>query len=226
MRPVRRLGLIIANGDFALPMNRLPVVVPAQSPGLVTSSPAPAPIVTAPAPAPIPAPVISSAPSTNTPPPVFSMSTVPAPVPQTQIFQGGPMILPMTQPAPVALPMQNPDTLPGAWPGLNPAPAPTQVNILPVTVPTPQPVTFLGPPAQAPATQPTTANTLPAQVPVGQPTVIVTPTSGPIPSPQSVAAAAAPASWFDQQMIPGVKNSYLVLGGLGLLVLFGGRKKK
>jgi hypothetical protein len=70
-----------------------------------------------------------------------------------------------------------------------------------------------------------TATTLPAQVPVQQP-VIVTPTSGPIPSPQTVAAATAtPTSWLDQQMIPGINNSFLLLGGIAAFVFLGGKKK-
>ncbi|MBZ5532615.1 MAG: hypothetical protein LAO20_14375 [Acidobacteriia bacterium] len=113
--------------------------------------------------------------------------------PMTPAFQGGPVLVA----APT--PFQNPDTLPGAWPGLNPAT---------------QPGVFTTLPAQVPSTQ---ASTKP---------LVVTPTSGTIPSPATVAAAAAPASsWFDQQMIPGVKNSYLVLGGIAALLLFGGKKK-
>jgi hypothetical protein len=69
-----------------------------------------------------------------------------------------------------------------------------------------------------------TATTLPAQVPVQQP-VVVTPTSGPIPSPQTVAAATAPAtSWLDEQLIPGINNSYLLLGGIAAFLFFGGKK--
>jgi hypothetical protein len=68
---------------------------------------------------------------------------------------------------------------------------------------------------------PVQANGGPAQVPV-----IVTPTSGPIPSPATVAAAAAaPVSWLDQQMISGIPNSYLLLGAIGALFLFGDKKK-
>lgn len=72
------------------------------------------------------------------------------------------------------------------------------------------------------------AKPLPLVVPqTSAPSVVVTPTSGPIPSPAALAAATAgPApSWFDQSMIDGVPNKYLVLGGVGLWVLFAGGKK-
>jgi len=98
-------------------------------------------------------------------------------------------------------PFPNPDTLPGAWPGLT-----------------------LGPISQEPPppifNTTIQANGLPGQVPV-----VVTPTSGPIPAPGTVAAAtAAPASWFDQSLIAGIANKWLLLGGIGALFLFGGKK--
>jgi hypothetical protein len=73
----------------------------------------------------------------------------------------------------------NPDTRPGAWPGLVAPGGVIQAN---------------GGPAQVPIQNP--------------PAVVVTPTSGPIPPPQVLAAAAAPApaSWMDQTMISGVPN--------------------
>ena len=93
----------------------------------------------------------------------------------------------------------NPDTLPGAWPGLNPQP---------------------------PAI---TATTLPAQIPqVNNPSasnpVVVTPTSGTIPPPAAVAAGTAPVPWLEQSLIGGIANKWLLLGGVGALFLFGGKK--
>lgn len=101
---------------------------------------------------------------------------------------------PMIQPSPgVVAFLQNPDTRPGSWPGLNPAPA-------------------------------VVASGLPAQVPVQTPAVVVTPTSGAIPPPQAVAAAAAaPVSWLEQSLIGGIPNKYLLLGGIAGLFLFGGK---
>ena len=87
----------------------------------------------------------------------------------------------------------NPDTRPGAWPGLVPQNTGGTV----------------------------TANTLPAQVPV-----VVTPTSGPIPAPGTVAAGtAAPASWLEQSLIGGIANKWLLVGGIGAFLFFGGKKK-
>jgi hypothetical protein len=67
---------------------------------------------------------------------------------------------------------------------------------------------------------PISVTTLPLQVPI-----VVTPTSGPIPSPATVqAATAAPASWFDQSLIAGISNKYLLLGGVLAMFLFGSKK--
>lgn len=102
------------------------------------------------------------------------------------------------EPSPQITPFVNPDTRPGAWPGLT-----------------------LNPPAPEPAPQPQVFTGTPGQVPV-----VVTPTSGPIPSPGTVAAAtSAPASWLDQSLIAGIPNKFLLLGGLGAFLLFGGKKK-
>jgi hypothetical protein len=91
----------------------------------------------------------------------------------------------------------NPDTLPGAWPGLN---------------------------TQPPAI---TATTLPAQVPQTNPSagnpVVVTPTSGTIPPPATVAAGTAPVPWLEQSLIGGIQNKWLLLGGLGAFLAFGGK---
>ncbi len=39
------------------------------------------------------------------------------------------------------------------------------------------------------------------------------------------AAAPAPASWLDQEMIPGVKNTWLALGGgLAAMMFFGSKR--
>jgi len=103
-------------------------------------------------------------------------------------------------PAPVPFP-GNPDTQPGAWPGLT--------------------ITNVGPISQEPPPQPQVFNGSPGQVPV-----VVTPTSGPIPSPGTVAAGTtAPASWLDQSLIGGIPNKYLLLGGIGAYLFFGGKHK-
>lgn len=65
-----------------------------------------------------------------------------------------------------------------------------------------------------------TQSTLPAQVPI-----VTTPASGPIPSPGTVAAGTMTAtSWLDQQMITGIPNSWLLLGGAAAFLLMGGKK--
>jgi hypothetical protein len=61
-------------------------------------------------------------------------------------------------------------------------------------------------------------------MPVAQLPVVVSPTSGAIPPPQTVAAATQPVSWLDRQLISGVPNKYLLLGGLGAALFFGGKK--
>jgi len=115
----------------------------------------------------------------------------------------GPAIMPQPFPG-------NPDTMPGAWPGLNPALNPS------MSPANPAPGVILNPPI----TSPMQANGGPAQVPV-----IVTPTSGPIPSPATVAAAAAAhVSWLEQSMIGGIANKWLLLGGIAALFVFGGKK--
>jgi hypothetical protein len=122
----------------------------------------------------------------------------------------GPLPIPGFQPGVVVAPFPgNPDTRPGAWPGLN-------QNLIPVD---PGYVPGFVLPNQ---TTPLVANGGPAQVPK----VVVTPTSGTIPSPADVAAAsAAPASWLEQSLIGGIANKWLLLGGLGAFLFFGGKKK-
>jgi hypothetical protein len=116
-----------------------------------------------------------------------------------------PMLTPVTitnmgpipqEPPPPVFP-GNPDTRPGAWVGLGP-----------LTYPGNEP-----PPPVFPAN--------------GSPgTVVVTPTSGPIPPPGTVAAGTtAPASWLDGSMIAGIPNKFLLLGGLGAFLFFGGKHK-
>lgn len=93
-----------------------------------------------------------------------------------------------------------------------------------------QPPIIVGPVMQLPPASPappsggvtaTTQTTLPAQVPI-----VTTPASGPIPSPGTVAAGTTTAtSWLDQQMITGIPNSWLLLGGAAAFLLFGGHKK-
>ena len=111
------------------------------------------------------------------------------------------------EPAPIPAPFPgNPDTQPGAWPGL---------------ITSPGPITYPGnePPPIVPPFPATTNQG-------GTGTVVVTPTSGPIPSPGTVAAGtAAPASWLDQSLIGGIPNKFLLLGGLGAFLLFGGKRK-
>lgn len=106
------------------------------------------------------------------------------------------------EPRPIIAPFPgNPDTQPGAWPGL---------------ITSPGPITYPGnePP-------PIVASGAPGQVPV-----VVTPTSGPIPSPGTVAAGtSAPPSWLDQSLIGGIPNKFLLLGGIGAFLLFGGKRK-
>lgn len=105
---------------------------------------------------------------------------------------------PRPQPSPFP---GNPDTQPGAWPGLTLGPI-----TYPGNEPPPQPTVFTGTPGQVP--------------------VVVTPTSGPIPSPGTVAAGTtAPASWLDQSLIGGIPNKFLLLGGLGAFLFFGGKHK-
>ena len=109
-------------------------------------------------------------------------------------FNSAPMValeVPGVSPGTVVQPLPNPDTRPGAWPGLAPGGAGTiQVS------------------------------TLPAQVPV-----VVTPTSGTIPPPATVAAATAPVSWLEQSLIPGIANKWLLLGGVAA-ALFLRREKR
>lgn len=85
------------------------------------------------------------------------------------------------------------------------------------------------PTSTAPGT--VTANGLPGQVPVtsgGAGTVVVSPSSGVIPDPSTVAAGTTAAtSWFEQQMIAGIPNWWL-LAGAGVLFLMhnsGGKKR-
>jgi hypothetical protein len=114
-----------------------------------------------------------------------------------------PMFKPLTitmgpipqEPPPPVFP-GNPDTQPGVWTGLGPITFPGEV-----------------PPPVLPA------NGSPGTVPV-----VTTPTSGPIPAPGTVAAGTtAPASWLDQSLIGGIPNKYLLLGGLGAFLFFGGK---
>jgi hypothetical protein len=97
---------------------------------------------------------------------------------------------------------------------------------LPIS-PTPTPAS--GAPGTAPVGTPTSAapgtfTTLPAQVPV-----VVTPSAGTIPDPATVAAATTTdtTSWFEQQMISGIPNWWLVAGAAGLYLLTrnGGKKR-
>ncbi len=87
---------------------------------------------------------------------------------------------------------------------------------------------------QAPTVE---ANPLPAQItvpapppvpgPGANPTVVVTPTSGTIPSPAQVAAATTPAgfmAWLQQSMFLGIPNWILLAGGAALLFSEGGHK--
>jgi hypothetical protein len=109
----------------------------------------------------------------------------------------------------------NPDTQPGAWPGLTFTPSPwisggcifdttTGKSVCTQLAPLPNP-----------------ASGSPGTVPV-----VVTPTSGPIPSPGTVAAGTTPpTAWLEQQMITGIPNSYLLLGALGAFFFFGGKRK-
>lgn len=109
---------------------------------------------------------------------------------------------PIPQEPPPPIPFRgNPDTQPGAWPGL------TFTNPT-ITTPTnePPPIVVSGSPGQVP--------------------VVVTPTSGPIPSPGTVAAGTTPpTSWLDQSLFAGIPNKYLLLGGVGAFIFFGGKKK-
>jgi len=122
--------------------------------------------------------------------PMFNPTTITmGPIPQE----------PMPQPVPFP---GNPDTQPGAWPGL------TWTTSGPLIYPgnEPPPPVFTGTPGQVP--------------------VVTTPTSGPIPSPGTVAAGTtAPASWLDQSLIGGIPNKYLLLGGIGAFLVFGGKHK-
>lgn len=121
--------------------------------------------------------------------------------------------------------LPNPDTLPGAWPGLlddgsgAPLFALPRPGLLPGQLPNGVVPT---PPVQ----------TLPAIVPEQLPAtsqpgaVVVTPTSGAIPSPATVATATpVSTSWLDQQMIAGIPNKFLILGSVAGLLLFGGHSK-
>jgi hypothetical protein len=57
----------------------------------------------------------------------------------------------------------------------------------------------------------------------------VFPSSGPVPPPGYTAAAAPGTSWFDQQMISGLPNSYLALGTVGLVLFLsmsGGKRRR
>jgi hypothetical protein len=130
----------------------------------------------------------------------------------------GPLPIPGLNPGVVVAPFPgNPDTQPGAWPGLNPSPA----KFTPGWVSGGCIMGANGQNICSPITAPVQASGGPAQVPV-----VVTPTSGAIPSPQTVAAAtAAPVSWLEQELIPGFANKWLLLGGIGALFLFGGKKK-
>jgi hypothetical protein len=113
---------------------------------------------------------------------------------------------PIPQEPPPIIPFPgNPDTRPGAWPGLTFVPGTN--NLGPGNEPPP------------PVIAATTNQG-------GTGTVVVTPTSGPIPSPGTVAAGtAAPASWLDQSLIGGIPNKFLLLGGIGAFFLFGGKRK-
>lgn len=120
--------------------------------------------------------------------------------------------------------LPNPDTLPGAWPGLLNDTGGGQLFAMPLPGVLPNGVLPL-PTVNTPPVQ-----TLPAVVPVQTPAqpgaVVVTPTSGAIPAPATVATATpASTSWLDQSMIAGIPNKFLILGGLGALFLFGGHKK-
>jgi len=113
----------------------------------------------------------------------------------------GPFPIPTNEPPPIVPFPGNPDTRPGAWPGL------TFTN--PLVYPGNEP-----PPIVVPASG------APGQVPV-----VTTPTSGPIPPPATVAAGTAATSWLDQSLIGGIANKWLLLGGIGAFVFLGGKRK-
>lgn len=61
-----------------------------------------------------------------------------------------------------------------------------------------------------------------------RPVQVVFPSSATVPPPPGYAAAASSGSWLDQQLIAGVKNSYLALGTVGivLFVSMSGAKRR
>lgn len=79
-----------------------------------------------------------------------------------------------------------------------------------------------------PVPQGTTDTGLPGTAPITQP-VVVTPSSGTIPDPATVAAATTTdtTSWFEQQMITGIPN-WMLVAGAGVLFMMhnsGGKKR-
>lgn len=102
-----------------------------------------------------------------------------------------------------------PDIGQPVFPGLPP--------IGPAPQPAPPPFVFTNPKPIIPP-QKIVPVTAPVFGPLPGGVQVVFPSQGTLPTPAKFAAPAATASWFDQQMIAGVPNSYLALGTVGLVL--------